>query len=147
MTGNSPYSFYHHKSEKSTARLVFLAFRYFINNNLVSLLHHAASRRGRGRERPPFQDPHSFREGLDVNGISRPSENVNGLVSFPIIHGALSLPVLVIWGGKKERRTSGPDNKDQGLTGAHPTIGVDRLARWTHMATTEMELLHSNIDF
>lgn len=121
MTGNSPYSFYHHKSEKSTARLVFLAFRYLINNNLVSLLHHAASRRGRGRKRPPLQNPHSFREGLNVNGISRPSENVNGLVSFPIIHGALSLPVLVVWRGEKEReknvrtRQQGPGADRSGM--------------------------------
>lgn len=57
-------------------------------------------------------------EGLDVNEFSWSSENVYGLVSFPIIHSALSLdvPVLVIWGGRRREET------DQGwLTEAHLT--------------------------
>lgn len=65
-------------------------------------------------------------------------------MSFPIIHGALSLdvPVLVIWGGGRK----GEEN-DQGLTEAHLSTRANCVTGWTHVATTEMELLHSNIDF
>lgn len=89
------------------------------------------------------QDSSCSGEGLDVNELSWRSENVYGLVSFPIIHDALSLhvPVLIIWGGRKR------EENDQGLTEAHLTTRANCLAGWTHMATTEMELLHSNIDF
>lgn len=58
------------------------------------------------------------------------SEDVDGLVSFPVVHGALSLdvPVLVIYGQEGEKRTSGTRGKGpQRRTSSHPSGLLSRL--------------------
>lgn len=85
---------------------------------------------------------------LNIDETGWRSENVNGLVSFPVVHGVLPLdvPVLVIYGQEREKRTSGTRGNDHG--GGQKLIQPPErpVEQNGDTVTSEMTLKHSNID-
>lgn len=109
----------------SKARLIFPAFRYLINNKLASL-----PRGGRSSPGRALANVHRSRT-RNLDEVGWRSENVDGLVSLPVVHGALPLdvPVLVIYGREGEDIRNEGEVAPPRRTSNHPSGPLSGLGR------------------